>query len=459
MIKIASLTRRTIELLKIAAPLMISLFSSLTMVFANRIFLANYSIDALSAMVSSGTVAFSLTFGVQTLTMIASVFVAQLNGAKKVQELGAPVWQMIWLSLMSYVVVIPLALLAKVMLFKHSPIAAQQILVFQCIMLLSPLFALIGSLQSFYTGQGKTLVVTYISIIGNVINIILDPIFIFGIKGIIPSLGIVGAHLANAIGLTIILIMYVMLFLKQENRERFGTNKWRFNLPLFTACIKVGSPEAIAVGAEILCWGLFYNMMASLGKLYIVITAITQSIILLFFFFGLGLEQGASVLAGNFIGAKRQHEVHEIMYAGGVLIVINTALLVTIFINFSEYIIHWFFYNQANIDDISQNTLTIAMPIMQQYLPVIALYIGFEAIRWTINGLLRAAGDTFFLLWVGVVNILVFMIIPTYVLMVVCKLPVQLFFYIWISFAIISSIISYLRFNYGNWKNIVIIRQ
>jgi MATE family multidrug resistance protein len=457
---ISLLKERTIELLKVSAPLMVSFLSTLGMVFANRIFLANYSIDALSATVSAGTLAFSITFGIQNLTLIASVFVAQLNGAKREKEFGEPVWQMIWLSLATYVIVIPLAIVAKYILFKNSPIAAQQILVFQCIMLISPLFAMVGSLQSFYNGQGKTIVITYISITANAINIMLDPIFIFGIKGFIPSLGIIGAHIANAIGLTIAIIILSLLFLSKKNRTRFGTNKWQLNMKLMKECIKIGSPEAIAIGAEILCWGLFYNIMASLGKTHIIVTSIAQSITLLFFFFGLGLEQGASILAGNFIGAQRKDEVHKILHAGWTLVIITTIILLTIFTNWPELIVNWFFYNQTNIENIhsdtSKDTLIISMTIIKQCLPLVAIYIGCEAVRWTINGLLRAAGDTFFLLYAGVINIIVFMIMPTIVLLVICKMPIQLFFHIWIFFAIVSSAISYIRFYKGHWKNIAI---
>lgn len=460
MITITLLKERTTGLLKISAPLMVSFLSTLGMVFANRIFLANYSIDALSATVSAGTLAFSITFGIQSLTLIASVFVAQLNGAGKEQELGAPVWQMIWLSLATYIIVIPIAFLTKHILFVGSPIAAQQVLVFQCIMFISPLFALVGGLQSFYNGQEKTLVITYLSIIANAINIMLDPIFIFGFRDIIPAMGIIGAHIANAIGLIITIIILIFLFLKPKNRQRFGTNKWHLNLKLMKECIRIGSPEAIGIGAEILCWGIFYNIMATVSQTHIVVTSISQSITLLFFFFGFGLGQGSSIVAGNLIGANRKNEVHGILHAGCILVVSGTIALLTIFTICPDFIVKWFFYNQSNIENIPNTTdteiLKNSLIVIKQCLPLIALYLGAESIRFTINGLLRAAGDTFFLLCAGIVNVIVFMIIPTYILMVVYQMPVQLFFHIWLFFAIISSAISYIRFKKGSWKNIAI---
>ena len=207
---------RTFELLKISTPLMLSFLSILGMTFVDRLFLANYSPDALSAMSSAGTLALSITFGIQNLTLIASVFVAQFNGAKRYAELGEPVWQMFWFALATYVIFIPLAFCCPYYLFTNSNIAAQQQLVFKCIMLISPLFAMVGGLQSFYNGQGKTLVITYLSIIGNLINIILAPLLIFGFK-IIPALGIIGANIATACSLIVQILILFVLFLSPQN--------------------------------------------------------------------------------------------------------------------------------------------------------------------------------------------------------------------------------------------------
>ena len=463
MTKISLLKSRSSELLKVSAPLMISFLSMLGMTFVNRIFLANYSLDALSAMVSAGTVAFSVTFGIQTLTLIASVFVAQLHGAGKTTELGAPVWQMVWFSLATYIIVIPIAVLAKHLLFLNSAIAAEQILVFQCVMLISPLFALLGSLESFYNGQRKTLVITYLNIIGNLINIILDPILIFGFKDLVPSLGIVGAFIANAIGLLVTIAILFGLFLQQKNRTSFGTNKWKINRPLMLNCIKVGSPEAIGIGAELLCWGIFYNIMATLGQIHIIVTSVAQSIFLLLIFFGLGLEQGCSIIAANLIGAKRKHEVKEIFLAGCILVAIATLTILILFYTVPDLIINCFFYKQLHFDhaigDTNTQIITASITIIKQCLPLVGLYIGVEAIRWTLNGLLRAAGDTFFLLISGVLNIVLFMLLPTYLLMVVYKQPIEVFFQIWLFFSVVSAAISYWRFRHGRWQNITLIKH
>src|ERR1700722_1672002 len=97
------------ELWSMAFPLMISSFSILLMLFVDRLLLARYSTEALNAAVNAATLGWSFVFSWFVLTNISEVFVAQHNGAKRYQEFGAPVWQMIWVALGSILFFIPMA--------------------------------------------------------------------------------------------------------------------------------------------------------------------------------------------------------------------------------------------------------------------------------------------------------------------------------------------------------------
>src|SRR5271163_4406056 len=98
------------ELWTISLPLMVSTLAMLFMIFTDRIFLAHYSIGALNASVNAGTLAWAFMAGLGMVTAMSEVFVAQYNGAKLPKRIGSPVWQMIWFSLFSVSLCIPLAL-------------------------------------------------------------------------------------------------------------------------------------------------------------------------------------------------------------------------------------------------------------------------------------------------------------------------------------------------------------
>ena len=446
------------QLVKVSAPLMLSFLSLVGMMFVDRLYLSHYSLGALSATVSAGILAYGFTFGIETAALIASIFVSQYNGAGEHEKIGKPVWQMIWFSMFSFVIFIPLGIFAGEYIFTDGALVEDQRVVFRCIMFLSPMYSIVSSIQSFYSGRELTKVVTYLSLIGNLVNAVIDPILIFGIDGIIPSMGIIGANIATAIGLVVQIGLLFYLFLSEKNRKQYKTNHWKLDWRYMINCLRIGMPEAIGVGVEILCWGVFYNMMAKVSQTHVIVVAVANSIVMLFIFFGIGLEQGCSVIVGNLIGAKKKDEIKDVFHAGMILISINAIVMIASFFIFKEFLVDLFFasgdFDSKIGSDFDVNSIAAANSILKNSFVWIAVYLGIENIRWLTNGILRAGGDTKFLLIAGVVNILVLMILPAYLLMIIYKMPVVTFFAIWIFFAIVSSAISYSRFNQGKWHRL-----
>lgn len=446
------------QLIKVSAPLMISFMSLAGMMFVDRLYLSHYSLNALSATVSAGILAYGFTFGVETAAFVASIFVSQYNGAKEYGKIAKPVWQMIWFSLFSFIFFIPLGLWGGELIFTTGELIKEQVLVFKCIMLLSPLYAVVASLSTFYSGRELTKVVTYMSLIGNIANAVIDPVLIFGVDGLIPSMGIVGANVATSIGLLIQVLLFFMMFLSKKNRSAYNTHKWQLDFPYMFKCLRIGTPEAIGIGFEVLCWGIFYNMMGKVSQIHVIVVAVANSMVMLFIFFGIGLEQGCSVVVGNLIGAKKHDEIKEVFKAGMGLTLLNALAMILLFFIFREFFVDLFFSSsdlEAKIGGgFDIESIQTANTILKHSFVWIAVYLSIENIRWLINGILRAGGDTKFLLIAGVMNILALMILPSYIFMVVYQMPVVVFFAIWIFFAVASSLVSYMRFNSGKWHKL-----
>lgn len=60
--------------------------------------------------------------------------------------------------------------------------------------------------------------------------------------------------------------------------------------------MRVGIPPALFVLFELLGWATFYMMMERISTKHILVASVTQSILLLFLFFGLGLEKEQRLL-------------------------------------------------------------------------------------------------------------------------------------------------------------------
>jgi MATE family multidrug resistance protein len=446
------------ELWKISFPLMISLMSTFTMLFVDRLFLARYSHETLRACVTAGTLSWSLILGWITLATLSEVFVAQLNGAKKFDQLANPVWQMIWLSLISVFFFIPFAQYGAPLIYPSDTHPLEQIY-FKWMMYTGPFAVFLSAVTAFYIGQGKSNVAKWWSIFGNLCNVLFDSLLIFGISGLIPEMGIEGAAIATFSGYFIESIGLFIVFTSKYNRDNYKTHDFAFRPSLFKQCFKIGLPPAIFSTLEVMAWAVFYSMMAKISFEHIFIGGVCQSILFLFIFFGMGLEKGAASVAGNLIGAGKKSMVKNVLLSGTKLVLFYGLFMLTIFFIFPDPLINLFLKNPEAIESIETTNFVLTVAEMDHYrilirkgLLLIAAYLTFENLRWLLSGMLTAAGDTIFLMIAGTTSVWLFLIAPTYYFIVLGEKSILQAFVIWVAYGMIISFVYYLRFMGGSWK-------
>ena len=443
-------------LLRVSLPLMISYLSLFAMMFVDRAFLAQMSTDALNACVQAGTLAWALNLGWMTLAAMAEVFVAQYNGAKAYGKLGIPVWQMLWMGVFSLAAFIPLAIWGGDLIYGAGTLSAKY---FRWITVAGPSYVFLSALSAFYIGQGRTMTITVLAVIGNSINIVLDPILIFGIKGYFPAMGITGAAIATGIGVIFQVIVLAVMFLKKKNRETKGSANWRFSLSHFKSCIKIGLPPSIFMTFELLGWALFYHMMGLVSTQHIFVAGVCQSIFMLFIFFGFGIEKGSAAIAGNFIGAGNYDEIKHLVRSGVKLIGLFGIVLFIFMVAYPDLLINWFTQNQYALEDPSlgltaENELMQAKSLIRTGLILVFVYTLIEKLRWLFSGILTSAGDTLFLLISGASSVWLCMVLPTYLIVVRPSGSITYAFAIWVFFSVVSTALFVGRFLQGKWKNI-----
>jgi putative MATE family efflux protein len=93
---------------------------------------------------------------------------------------------------------------------------------------------------------GKTIYTMFTQGTGAIINIILDPILIFGYFGM-PKMGIAGAALATVIGQTVAAIMAITFNLKVNNEIHFSLKEFRPSLQTIRSILYIGIPSVIMV--------------------------------------------------------------------------------------------------------------------------------------------------------------------------------------------------------------------
>lgn len=450
------------ELWRVTFPLMISALSMFAMFFVDRLFLANYSTGALNAAAAAGTLCWAFILLWSTLGVMAEIFVAQYNGAKKYEKIGEPVWQMIWLSVFSVAFFVPMAIWGSAKIYSGAAFA-NHALMMRWVMYIAPLFVLQSALSAFFIGQGKTSIVRWLAILGNVVNMILDPLFIFGYKGWFPSLGIKGACIATGIGAFIQCAVFAYYFLKKDNRENFGVKNWRFSWIPFYSCMKVGLPPALSTALEVLGWSVFYWMMTRVSDLHILSTSIVQSIVILFIFFGYGLEKGISTVAGNLIGGGKLDRMRTLLKSGAKFIAVFGAVLALFLIAIPDAILSLFMNNPQFLEGGHAGATALDPETVRSSarfgMVIAVVYLVLEDARWLVAGILTAAGDTLFLMIANTLSVWLFMILPTYFFVVVPKGSVELSFMIWAAYGLLAFGLVAFRYWQGRWKEMSLIED
>jgi len=436
------------ELMTIAWPLALSIMSANLMLFCDRLFLAHSSTEALNASVNSSVYFWILQMGTVAVACIAEVFVGQYNGAGRSREMGAPVWQMIWFSLFSVIFYLPAGLWLGPALFASTPHSAMATDFFGILSYCGPLFPLGAALAAFYIARGRVILVAVATMAANVTNVVLDYILIFGVEGWIPAMGIRGAAWATAAGQLMDIVVLASCFLSKFNRTNFGTGKWKLQGKLFWDCIRVGTPSSISMAIELLAWAVLIHFVALKDEALLTVASITQSILILFLFVNESVGKAVTTIASNAIGAKQWSIVWRIFRSGMRLNLYLCALFAIPLLFAADWLVGFFLpadSTEAFIESVRSVSVRSCLWLW--------LYCLVDGAKYTLMGLLTAAGDTRFLAIFGGGAICVLAIAPVIIALGVFGLHYDSTWIISVVATMIISGVFLWRFRQEKWKH------
>ncbi|MDR1366879.1 MAG: MATE family efflux transporter [Puniceicoccales bacterium] len=399
------------ELFTISWPMMLSSAAGCLMIVVDRIILGRYSVEAFNACF--GVIQWYWAFLCTALEfiLIAEVFVGQYNGAKRYQEIGAIVWQMIWFCLSLLVLYLPLAQFVVPSLIADN-IAALGIPYLKIITLFIPIHCIgCGALTAFFVGRGQTKIISIVAVASNILNGTLDYFFIFGLKvgdiQVIPEGGIIGAAIATVISQFLPMFLLFILFLRKENRELYGTWKMAFKFDLLKNCLKVGSP---------MTFNRFINSIFWAGITQVIVKHVTpedfqgygivHSVYMVFFFAIEGVGVGTRTICSNAIGAKEffvvGKNIHSWLKLGGIF----TGLTAVGMFLFPDSLIGIFLKGGKN---------NAAYFVANQMLIWSWGMFVFDYIVFNLMSVLIASGDTKYVMLVNMVCFFTLAVLPVYV--------------------------------------------
>jgi MATE family multidrug resistance protein len=432
------------ELLVISLPLMLVAFSTQFMLFCDRMILTSYSTLAMSSACNAGTLFSSFQMVMISIAGIAEIFVGQFNGLKKYKFIGIPVWQMIWFSLAAGAFLIPLGITIAPYVVAQS-FRLEGLPYFNTLILFLPLQGIAAALTSFFIGRGHVTLITTVTIIGDLINIILDIILIYGVEGYIPSMGVKGSAIATNIAQSVIVLTLFFYFLQKKNIHQFATNRLKYNDKFMKGCLKLGIPSAAAHFIEYMAWTLLFVIVSWESDDHAMILAIGQSIFLVFQFMSEGLSKAMTAVVSNFIGRGKKKLIPKSLKSAFFIHIFIMAIVAIPTFIFPEEIAKIF------IKNVTYEQFITMKKTIHQSLAWIWIYLLIDGFVWVIIGVLTAGGDTLFILIASVISVWFAAILPAYLIVEFSTCSLSVSWKITAFFGLMNLLIYGWRYLSGNW--------
>lgn len=434
------------ELLIFSLPLMLSFLSENIMLFFDRIILARYSLEAMNAAAAASFFYGILQYGSIGIATIAELFVSQFYSKKDFQKISSPVWQMVWFSLFSSIIYFSIAIWFGELLLTPFYREEYGLPYFKWMLYFGPLYPMLTAFSAFFIGIGRTMLITIVMIVGNITNIFLDLVLIFGVSGYIPSMGTKGAALATGGSHLLQIIIILCIFFNSENRKKYHTTKYKFHLKLFLKCIRIGIPNSFGYMLEMTSWAVIARLLASVGEDYLTVMTVGQSLYTLVAFTMDGLQRGISIICAGFIANKKTEKVFKSWKSGAICICFLAIAFSTFMVFYPDPIIEQFLISETLLPGY-ENIFSL---LRQTSIAVWAylIFYGFSSIS---TGILITTGDTAFILLVYALYSWGLTFTPIYVLVFYLSFSPAI---IWEAVAVASfvqALCLFIRFKQSKW--------
>lgn len=233
--------------------------------------------------------------------------------------------------------------------------------------------------EKIFQAVGKMKVSMFSMMCGFIVNIVLDPLMIFGI-GFFPEMGIAGAAYATGIGQCVTLIVYLLFYHFDKIPVKIKKEYLRPNANVIQKMYSVGISASLNLALPSLLISVLNAILASFGAVYVLVLGVYYKLQTFIYLTANGIVQGIRPLMGYNYGAKEYGRVKSIfktsLFLIAIVMVIGTILSWTI--------------PTSLIGLFTENTETIK--IGAQALQIISLGFIVSAVSVTCCGALEGLG-------------------------------------------------------------------
>ncbi len=416
-------------LITMSLPMVISMLVQALYNVVDSMFVAMIGEDALTAV--------SLAFPIQSLMIAVSTgtgvginaLLSRSLGEKNFKEANRAAENGVFLGILSYLAFALFGVFFSRIFFETQTNDAQIIQYGTEYLMICTIFSLGIFMQITFErlmqSTGRTIYNMITQGTGAVINIVLDPILIFGLLGF-PKMGVAGAAAATVIGQTVSMLMSFYFNEKKNVEIKLKVRGFRPNAKTIRNIYAVGFPSIIMQSiSSVMTFGvnkillMFSSTAVSVFGVYFKL----QSFIFMPIF---GLNNGMVPIVAYNYGARNRKRIMDTVKLSTILAVGIMLVGVFIFEIFPEQLLKLF--------NASEQMLQIGVPALR----IISLSFVFAGVSITVVSVFQALGNGIYSLIISIVRQLVIILPVAYLFAITIGLGA-----VWFAFPIseIASII------------------
>jgi putative MATE family efflux protein len=361
--------------------MMESIFAVVDIFFVSR--LGPDAVAAVGLTESMITLVYAVAIGLSTA---ASSMVSRRIGEKNSEGAADAAFQAILTGLIvSVVIAIPGVLFSRSLLraMGASSVIVDEMWGYTAIMMGgNAAIMLLFIINGIFRSAGDAAISMRVLWFANIINIILDPLLIFGI-GPFPELGVAGAAIATTTGRGMAVVLQLYYLFSGKKRVRLNWHNFRFDRRVMGRLIKLSLG---GIGQHIIAtssWIILVRIVSVFGSTVVAGYTIAIRVIVFTLLPSWGLSNAASTLVGQNLGAQQPRRAERSVWVTGWTNMAFLGAIGTVLVIWSEHFIRLFISDPAVVE-----AGAISLRIVS---------IGFVAYGFgmVLVNALNGAGDTF----------------------------------------------------------------
>lgn len=235
------------------------------------------------------------------------------------------------------------------------------------------------SFEKIFQAVGRMKVSMLCMILGCVTNIILDPVFIFGL-GPVPALGIQGAAIATGIGQVVTLAGYLIFYATSPIPVKITVKDMRWEKSLAGRLYAIGLPATLNLALPSLQVSVLNRILAAYSASYVLVLGAYYKLQTFLYLTANGVVQGMRPLVGYNYGAGEWKRVQKI-FKSALGIIVTVMALGTI-------LCMWMPQNLIGLFTENAETIRIGCRALR----IISIGFAVSSVSVTVSGALEGLG-------------------------------------------------------------------